>query len=128
MAKAERRRLANVNAGRVGRQDAPQQLDQLLLALLRERRLELGITVEMILDRALGTARDEDQESGTRGERLFRRILDQRLVDDRQHLLRARLGGGQEARATPGYGKYRESDRCGSAHVGSFGSGIMTRQ
>ena len=32
-------------------------------------------------------------------------VLDDRLVDQRQHLLRLRLGGGQEPRAEPGGGK-----------------------
>src|SRR6185436_1819291 len=37
------------------------------------------------------------------------RVLDQRLVDDRQHLLRARLGDRQEAAAEAGDREYRFS-------------------
>ena len=44
------------------------------------------------------------------GQRLLHRVLDERLVDDRQHLLRARLGGGQEARAAPGHRKHGGAD------------------
>ena len=125
MAEAERRGLADVDAGRVGGQDAPQQVDEILLTLLRERRLQLRVGVEMVFDGALGTAGDEHQQSRTRGQRFLRRVLDEGLVDDRQHLLRARLGGGKEARAASGDGKHRKADRSGSAHGGSFGSGIL---
>ncbi len=126
MAEAERCGLADVDAGGVRGQDAPQQVDQLLLALFGERRLELGVRVEMVLDGALRTAGDEHQQARAGGQRLLGGVLDQRLVDDRQHFLRARLGGGQETRAAPGDGKHREANRRGSAHGGSFGSGILS--
>ena len=50
----------------------------------------------MILDGGLVASGDEDEflDSGCRG--LFHRILDQRLVDHRQHFLRHRLGGWKE--------------------------------
>ena len=113
---AERRRLADVDAGRVRRQDSPQRFRELLLALRDQRRLELRIEIEMVLDRALRAAGDEDQAAGPRRQRLLHRVLDQRLVDDRQHFLRARLGGGQEARAAAGDGENRKTDRCGTGH------------
>ena len=43
-------------------------------------------------------------------QRLFDRVLDQRLVDDRQHLLGAGLGGRQEPRAAPCDGKHCRPD------------------
>ncbi len=65
----------------------------------------------MILDGALGGAGDEHQALRARGEGFLDRILDQRLVDHRQHLFRARLGRGQKARAAPRHGKDRGADR-----------------
>ncbi len=77
---------------------------------------QLDVGVEVILDRALRAAGDEDQFAGARGERLFRGVLDQRLVDDRQHFLRARLGRRQEPRAAPGHRKNRRSDLLRLGH------------
>jgi hypothetical protein len=62
--------------------------------------------VEMILDRALAAPGDEDHLLDPRLQRLIDRILDQRPVDDRQHLLGHRLGGGQETRAKAPDGEY----------------------
>ena len=64
----------------------------------------------MVLDRALVAAGDEDHVGDAGGRRLLDRVLDQRLVDDRQHLLRARLGRRQEARAEAGDRKHRLGD------------------
>ena len=55
----------------------------------------------MILQRALAAAGDEDDLLDPGRQRLFDRILDQRLVDDGQHLLGHRLGGGQKPCAQP---------------------------
>ena len=41
----------------------------------------------------------------------FDAVLDDRLVDEHQHLLGLRLGGGQEPRAQAGGGKHRLADR-----------------
>ena len=79
---------------------------QFLLALRLQHGFELRIAVEMILDGALRAAGDEHQRLGARRQRLVHRILNQRLVDDRQHFLRARLGDGQKSRAAPGHWKY----------------------
>ena len=101
VAETERRRLADVDAGGIARQHAAQLTQQVRLALLLEQLLELLVGVEVVLDGALGGAGDEHQPARARGEGFLDRVLDQRLVDDRQHLLRARLGGRQEARAAP---------------------------
>ena len=53
----------------------------------------------MILDRGLGAAGHEDELLDAGGLRLLDRVLDERLVDDGQHLLGHRLGRGQEPRA-----------------------------
>src|SRR5256885_617539 len=65
----------------------------------------------MILDGPLGSAGDEHQAPRARGEGFLDRVLDQGLVDHRQHFLRARLGRGQKARAAPGHRKHRGTDR-----------------
>ena len=106
----EGRGLADVDAARVGRHDASHGLEQLLLALRLEFLLEFVVGVEVVLDRALCVARDEHQLVGTGRKGFFGRVLDQRLVDDRQHLLRAGLGGRQEARAAPRHREYRRPD------------------
>ena len=71
----------------------------------RERRLELVGDVEMVRDDALVAAGDEDEMLDPRLARLVDHILQRRTVDDRQHLLRHGLGGGEEARAEAGDGK-----------------------
>jgi hypothetical protein len=58
--------------------------------------------VEVIGDGPLGAADDEDQIGDARRHGRFRRVLDQRLVDDGQHFLGIGLGGGQEAGAHAG--------------------------
>ena len=117
--------LADVDARGVARQHAAQLVEQVALALLLQHRLEFLVRVEVVLDRALGGAGDEHQAPGPCGERLFHRILDEGLVHHREHLLRARLGGRQEARAAAGHGKHRRADgRSGTGPHRSFSEGI----
>src|ERR1700683_3250396 len=71
----------------------------------------------MILDGALGRAGDEHQPPGTGGQRLIDRVLDQRLVDDRQHFLWTGLGRRQEACAASGYREHRGPNLCYSHAV-----------
>ena len=67
-------------------------------------RLQLEVAVEVLLDRALALADDHEDVRDAGGHRLLDHVLDHRRVDDRQHLLGLRLGGGQEARAESGGG------------------------
>ena len=69
------------------------------------KRLELDRDVEMILDRVLAAAGDEDDVVDARRDRFLDAVLDDRLVDERQHFFRLRLGRRQEAGAEPGGGK-----------------------
>lgn len=55
--------------------------------------------------RCCGGDEDHFGDAGRHG--FFNGVLDQRLVDDRQHFLRARLGGREEPGAKTGYWKYR---------------------
>ncbi len=75
------------------------------LAARFERGVELEHAVEMILDHALVAAGDEHEVLDAGLTRLVDHVLDQRLVDDGQHFLRHRLGGGQDAGAEAGDGK-----------------------
>ncbi len=67
------------------------------LAALAHRGFELERDVEVLDDRGLAAAGDEDHLLDPRLARLVDRVLDQRPVDDRQHLLGNRLGRGEEA-------------------------------
>src|SRR2546421_12738270 len=69
----------------------------------------------MILDDALVSAGNEDEVLDAGLARLVDHVLDQRAVDQGEHLLRHRLGGGQEARAETGDGKDSLADR---GHLG----------
>jgi hypothetical protein len=53
----------------------------------------------VILDRVLPAAGDDDDVGEAGRHRLLDHVLDDRLVHERQHLFRLRLGGGKEARA-----------------------------
>jgi len=64
----------------------------------------------MVLDRALATAGYENQFLDAGINRLLRRILDQRLVHEREHFLGIGLGCRQKPGARPGNRKYRLPD------------------
>ena len=102
MAEPERRLLAREAHGAGCRLVALEQLHLGRLAALAQRRVELELAVEMILDHALVAAGDEDEVLDAGLARLVDHVLDQRPVDDGQHLLRHRLGRGKDAGAEAG--------------------------
>src|SRR2546428_11695966 len=61
----------------------------------------------MVDNRALAAAGDHDDLLDSARDCLFDAVLDRRLVDERQHLLRLRFGDRQEARAKTRGGKNR---------------------
>ena len=65
-----------------------------------------GVGIEMVLNCTLRCTRNEHQLRRTRSDRLFYRVLDERLIDDRQHFLRTCLGGRQESGSTTGNREY----------------------
>ena len=88
----------------------PRQEIEIVVALpLGERVLELELAVEMVLDDAFVAAGDKNEMLDAGRSRLIDDVLDQRPVDDRQHLLRHRLGCGQEPRPQSGHRKNRFS-------------------
>ena len=56
----------------------------------------------MILDRVLAAAGDQDDVVDAGGHRLLDAVLNDRLVDERQHFLGLRLGGRKKAGAETG--------------------------
>ena len=104
MAEAERLALPDVGeVDHVG--DLADLLELIALAARLEERLELDRDVEVIFDGVLAAAGDEDDVVDARGDRFLDAVLDDRLVDERQHFLGLRLGGGQEAGAEAGGGE-----------------------
>ena len=95
------------------------ELQRAGLSLRLKRRLELEGMIEMVLDRRLVPAGDKDELFNPRGGGFLDGILDQRLVDDRQHFLRHRLRGGKKAGAEPADGKNGFPDHLGVLEVPS---------
>ena len=90
------------------------------LAALAERPLQLVLAVEMVLDGSLVAPGDEDEMLDAGGFGFVDHVLNRGTIDDGQHLLRDSLGGRQEARAEPGYGKDGLADAllvAGHAHL-----------
>ena len=104
---AERRLLAReAGVARAGKSFRQRRQLLLLVAALRERPVELELDVEVVLDHRLVAAGDENEVLDARGPRLVDHMLDDRPVDDRQHLFRHGLGCGKKARAQSGDGKH----------------------
>ena len=121
VAQAERLLLPDgVDLGHL--RDLPDRLELLELAFRFEELLELDAPVEMVLDGLLSAAgHDQDVlDPGAHG--LLHDQLDRGGVDDRQHRLRLRLRGGQEARAEAG----RRDDALAHLHVPSGSHGTRT--
>ncbi len=115
MPETERRLLAGeahrARLGLVSREDFLFRL----LASCGKRGVELEHPVEMVLDHTLVAAGDEDEMLDAGLPCLIHHVLNQRLVDDGQHFLRHRLGGGQDAGAEAGDGEDGFADFHGVA-------------
>ena len=76
------------------------------LAARLEEGFELDRDIEMILDRVFAPAGDQDDvvDAGRCG--LFDAILNDRLVDEREHFFGLGLRGGKKARPKAGRGKH----------------------
>ena len=85
--------------------------------------LELVGHVEVVLDRVLALAGDDDDAGEARGHRLLDHVLDDRLVHEGQHLLGLRLRGGEEAGAEAG----GREDRLADLLVGHHGERMLPR-
>ena len=78
------------------------QLEHFVLAALLEDLFEFEAVIEMIGHDRLAAPHDKDELLDAGRLRLLDRVLDQRLVDDGQHLLGHGLGRRQEAGPQPG--------------------------
>ena len=100
---AEAERLALAHVGKIDHVRDLADLGELIaLAARLEKCLQFDRDVEMILDRVLAPTGDQDNGIGARRDRLLHAILDDRFVDQREHLLRLRLRGGKESRPESG--------------------------
>lgn len=116
MAKAHRLLLAGIGNLAGSRKPPAQRVQLLMLTALFQRPFKLERMVEMILDRRLVATGDEDDFLDPGIARLFHRVLNQRLVHHRQHLLGQRLGCRQKARTKAAYGKYCLTDGFVAGH------------
>ena len=78
---------------------------QAIAAALLQRRLQLELAVEVVLQHALAAGGDENELIDPGGARLVDHVLDERPVDQGEHFLGHRLGGGQEPGAETGDGQ-----------------------
>ena len=76
-----------------------------------ERGFQFVGDVEMLHQRGLATAGDHAELLDAGGTRFFNGVLNQWLVDNRQHFLGGCLGRGKEARPQSGNGKYGLAQR-----------------
>ena len=79
----------------------------------RQRVLQLELAVEVVLDDALVAPGDEDEVLDAGGAGLVHHVLDQGAVDDGEHLLGHRLGGGKKAGAEASHGEYGFANALG---------------
>ncbi len=93
VAKSKRFGLADIADASELRNGA-RDLQQIRTTFRAQCRLELRRAIEVVLHRRLATAGDDDDVGAACCDRLFHRVLDQRLVDKRKHLLGSGLGGG----------------------------------
>ena len=77
--------------------DLADLFELLAFAARLEKRFELHRHVKMVFDRVLAAPGHEQDVVDARGHRFFDAVLNDRLIDDRQHLFWLRLGGWQEA-------------------------------
>ena len=98
MAESEGLRLTDV-AEICERGDMPHLAQELRLAAALEIFFQLDGPVEMVLDRAFAPPGDDDNVFDSGGDRFFHGILNQWLVDERQHLFGRGFRRGKEASA-----------------------------
>ena len=93
MAQAQLLRLPNKNAFHPAWQDIVNHIRLLVFSLSAKRRLQLKISVKVVFNGALVAPRHEDQGINSRANSFLNRILDQRLINDRQQFLWHSLSG-----------------------------------
>src|SRR5690625_2207044 len=102
MTQTQRSRLAGINAVHMIGYDIADALEQLGFVLGLEISLELGGAIEMVFDGTLVAAGDKNQLGDARCDGLLDRILNQGLVNDREHFFGHCLGSRQKTRTKAG--------------------------
>ena len=90
-----------------------------LLVLGFERGFEFGAGVEVVIHGGLAATGDDDDLGTAGGYGLFDAVLDERLVDETEHLFGHGLGGGEKASAHAGGGEDCFTDFLGNHCFGS---------
>src|SRR5438067_7040408 len=107
MAEPERALLAGIGDPAGCRDDGLELAQEIVLAPLAERHFKLDGGIEMVLDGVLRAAGHEIAFFDPGGFGLLERVLDQRLIDNRQHLLWHGLCDRQKTGAEPRHRKHR---------------------
>ena len=103
-------RVAAGEASRVAHRVAQPQWPR--LARIQDLEPGVGVEIEMVLDRLLARRRDEQRGPHPVTRELLDHVLHHRAVDDRQHLLRDRPAGRQQASPLA---RYRNHCACDQA-------------
>ena len=90
--------------------DLPDHAKQVGFLSLLEHFFQLVADIEVIFDRSLAAARDDDDLVATGSQRLFYAILNDWFINDRQHFFWLGFGRRQEARAQTCCRKHRLAD------------------
>ncbi|MNS72995.1 hypothetical protein D3C72_1064210 [compost metagenome] len=128
VAEAERHLLARIADGAGNRQHLFQLQYLHGLAGAGQRIDEFRRAVEIVFDGGLVAARDENDVFDTGLHGFVDSILHDRTVDDRQHFLWHRLGGGQKPRAVAGYRNDGFSDSFVQVHRVLLHQGLICPQ
>src|SRR5438552_4382369 len=107
MAEPERALLAGIGDPAGCRDDSVELVQEIVLAPLAERHFKLGGGIEMVFDGVLRAAGHEIAFLNAGGRCFLERVLDQRLIDNRQHLFGHGLCHRQKTGAEPRHRKHR---------------------
>jgi hypothetical protein len=80
-----------------------QFFQQIFFARFAQRADQIGIVIEMILDRAFAPPGDKQRAFDAAQMQFFDDLLHNRLFADRQHLLRLRFCGWKQTSAQTGH-------------------------
>jgi hypothetical protein len=107
----ETKRFALANIGDVDHVgDLPNLGGKFAFAAGLEKGFQFDRDVEMVFDRVLTTSGDDDDLVGAGRHRFLDAVLNDRLVDQRQHFFWLRFGRRQKTRAEAGGGEDRFAD------------------
>ena len=97
--------------------NVPHLVEHLAFAAALEIFFQFERTVEVVFDRAFASACDDDDVFDAGGDRFFDDVLNQRFVDQRQHLFGGCFGGRKKACTQSGSGNNSFTYIC-SCHRG----------